>query len=145
MKLPNHESAILPREKIRDYLLSTTHPDGRHKAAFFLRFGFNRDSWQTLGEALRQHAALHDVVKKTMIKELDQIVLATDLPEEGLQKGDVGTVVLVHEGGKGYEVEFMTLDGETVAVVTLLAEQVRSIAPREIANARAVAPEQQAA
>ena len=80
-----------------------------------------------------------------MIKELDQIVLATDLPEEGLQKGDVGTVVLVHEGGKGYEVEFMTLDGETVAVVTLLAEQVRSIAPREIANARAVAPEQQAA
>src|SRR5207244_3523788 len=63
MKLPNHESAILPREKIRDYLLSTTHPDGRHKAAFFLRFGFNRDSWQTLGEALRQHAALHDVVK----------------------------------------------------------------------------------
>ena len=63
MKLPNHESAILPREKIRDYLLSTTHPDGRHKAAFFLRFGFNRDSWQTLGEALRRHAALHDVVK----------------------------------------------------------------------------------
>jgi len=30
-------------------------------------------------------------------------------------------------------------------VVTLLAEQVRSIAPREIANARPVAPEQQAA
>ena len=80
-----------------------------------------------------------------MIKELDRIVLAADLPEEGLQKGDVGTVVLVHEGGKGYEVEFMTLDGETVAVVTLLAEQVRSIAPREIANARPVAPEQQAA
>ena len=80
-----------------------------------------------------------------MIKELDQIVLATDLSQEGLQKGDVGTVVLVHEGGKGYEVEFMTLDGETVAVVTLLAEQVRSIGPREIANARPVAPEQQAA
>ena len=80
-----------------------------------------------------------------MIKELDQIVLADDLPDEGLKKGDVGTVVLVHEGGKGYEVEFMTLDGETVAVVTLLAKQVRSIAPREIANARLVAPEQQAA
>jgi hypothetical protein len=80
-----------------------------------------------------------------MIKELDQIVLAADLPEAALQKGDVGTVVLIHEGEKGYEVEFMTLDGETVAVVTLLAEQVRSIAPREIANARPVAPEQRAA
>jgi len=31
MKLPNRERAILPREKISDYLLSTTHPDGRHK------------------------------------------------------------------------------------------------------------------
>jgi len=80
-----------------------------------------------------------------MIKELDQIVLAADLPEESLQKGDVGTVVLVHESGKGYEVKFMTLDGETVAVVTLLSEQIRSIATWEIANARLVAPEQQAA
>src|SRR6266568_3582513 len=63
MRLPNHEQAVVPREKIRDYLLSASHPDGRHKAAFFLRFGFNRDSWQTLGEALRQHAAIHNVVK----------------------------------------------------------------------------------
>ena len=115
------------------------------KQSSFLPFGFNRDSWQTLGQARRQAAAIHYLVKKTMIKELDQIVLAADLPEEGLQKGDVGTVVLVHENGKGYEVEFMTLDGETVAVVTLLSEQIRSIAPREIANARFVAPEQQAA
>ena len=80
-----------------------------------------------------------------MIKELDQVVLTTDLPERGLQKGDVGTVVLVHQNGEGYEVEFMTLDGETVAVITLLAEQVRSIAPRELAHARQVTPEQQAA
>jgi len=31
-----------------------------------------------------------------MIKELDQVVLKTDLPEHGLQQGDIGTVVLVH-------------------------------------------------
>jgi hypothetical protein len=67
------------------------------------------------------------------------------LPQNGLQKGDVGTIVLEHENGSGYESEFVTLDGETVAVVTLLAEQVRSIAPREIAHARRVSPEQQAA
>jgi uncharacterized protein DUF4926 len=80
-----------------------------------------------------------------MIKELDQVVLTADLPEEGLQSGDVGTVVLVHEGGAGYEVEFMTLDGETVAVVTLGSEQLRAIAPREIAHVRRVTSEQQAA
>lgn len=74
-----------------------------------------------------------------MMKELDGVVLATDLPEHGLAKGDVGTVVLVHEGGKGFTVEFMTLAGHTVAVVTLLAHQVRPIAKDEIAHARPVA------
>jgi hypothetical protein len=73
-----------------------------------------------------------------MIRELESVVLTTDLPEHGLARGDVGTVVLVHGSGEGYEVEFMTLDGETVAVVTLLASQIRPIAHREIANARAL-------
>lgn len=62
-----------------------------------------------------------------MIQELDQIVLTTDLPEHGLQVGDIGTVVLVHQGGAGYEVEFMTLTGKTLAVVSLYAGQVRPI------------------
>ena len=73
-----------------------------------------------------------------MIKELDSVVLATDLPEHRLAKGDIGTVVLVHEGGKGCTVEFMTLTGDTVAVVTLLASQVRQTAKGEIAHARPV-------
>ena len=72
-----------------------------------------------------------------MIKELDSVVLATDLPEHGLSKGDLGTVVLLH-GDAGYEVEFMTLEGETLAVVSLRADQVRPISPREIAHARPV-------
>lgn len=72
-----------------------------------------------------------------MLRELDSAVLTTDLPEYGLSAGDVGTVVLVH-GDKGYEVEFVTLDGETVAVVSVRAEQLRPIEPREIAHARAV-------
>ena len=73
-----------------------------------------------------------------MMKELDQIVLKENLPEIGLQAGDIGTVVLIHQKGKGYEVEFVALDGETIAVVSLFANQVRSIREREIANVRAV-------
>jgi len=69
--------------------------------------------------------------------EHDTVVLAVDLPEHGLSRGDLGTVVLVHED-KGYEVEFMTLDGETLAVVSLFADQVRPVGHREIAHARAV-------
>jgi len=71
-----------------------------------------------------------------MIRELDSVVLKSDLPEQGLKQGDVGTVVMVHRGGDGFEVEFIALDGETIAVVTLLASQVRPTRRREIAHAR---------
>ena len=72
-----------------------------------------------------------------MIRELDSIVLAVDLTEHGLKQGDVGTVVLRH-GDEGYEVEFITLNGETLAVVSLKSDQVRPVRNREIAHARAV-------
>ncbi len=74
-----------------------------------------------------------------MINELESVVLTEDLPDLGLKSGDIGTVVLVHRGGEGYEVEFVTLDGETVAVISLSANQVRTIRGRELAHARALA------
>ena len=72
-----------------------------------------------------------------MIRELDSVILTCDLPEHGLKRGDLGTVVLAH-AGKAYEVEFMALDGETLAVVSLSKDQLRAIGRREIAHARAV-------
>lgn len=71
-----------------------------------------------------------------MIDELDRVILTKDLPEYGLQAGDIGTVVLIHNAGAGYEVEFVTLDGETLVVATVLAAQVRSAMSKEIAHAR---------
>jgi hypothetical protein len=73
-----------------------------------------------------------------MIQELESVILVGDLPEHGLCDGDIGTVVLVHPGNSGYEVEFMTLDGQTVAIVSLFPSQLRPIARREIAHARTV-------
>jgi hypothetical protein len=72
-----------------------------------------------------------------MLHEGDTAVLVCDLSDAGLKRGDVGTVVLVHKS-KGYEVEFMTLDGETLMVASLSRDQVRAIRRREIAHARAV-------
>ena len=74
-----------------------------------------------------------------MIKELDPVVLTEDLTEHGLQAGDVGRVVMVHKAGAGYEVEFVTLTGETVSVVTVPAAGVREAQSKEIAHARRVA------
>jgi hypothetical protein len=71
-----------------------------------------------------------------MISELDRVVLTVDLPEYDLKSGDMGTVVLIHQEGLGYEVEFITIAGETVAIVSLLSSQVRGIGDREIAQAR---------
>jgi Domain of unknown function (DUF4926) len=73
-----------------------------------------------------------------MIDELELVVLKRDLPKMGLAAGDVGTVVLVHREGAGYEVEFTTLSGDTVAVVTLDASDVRPVEAREMIHARAV-------
>ena len=76
---------------------------------------------------------------KIMIKEHECVVLTKNLPEEGLMAGDVGTVVHIHKAGEGYEVEFMTLTGETVAIVTLLADQVRPLSRRDLAHTRELA------
>ena len=71
-----------------------------------------------------------------MIKEHDCVVLTTNVPADGLEAGDMGTVVHIHKGGVAYEVEFMTLTGETVAIVTLEASQVRPLTRRDLAHTR---------
>ena len=73
-----------------------------------------------------------------MLKELDSAILTIDLPAYGLSVGDIGTIVLVH-GEKGYEVEFVTLDGETLAIVSLNQDQLRVAESDEIAHARPLA------
>lgn len=70
-----------------------------------------------------------------MIKEFDRVALTEDLPAEGLKAGDIGTVVHVHTI-PGYELEVFTLDGRTLAVVSVFPHQVRAIGKREVAQAR---------
>lgn len=66
MKLPNLEHAIVRPEKLTQYLLSQTHPVGRHKAKFFEGFGFSPQSWGQLEAALRRHALQHEVTQVNM-------------------------------------------------------------------------------
>ncbi len=63
MRLPSLQKAVIPEAKIRGYLLSASHPYGRHKAAFFSRFGFNAESWGLMAAALRALAEQRDVVR----------------------------------------------------------------------------------
>jgi hypothetical protein len=63
VKLPNVEDSVVRPEKISGYLLSESHPVGRHKAKFFTGFGFSGSSWRQLEEALRQHAVENEVMR----------------------------------------------------------------------------------
>ncbi len=74
-----------------------------------------------------------------MIAEHDCVVLTEDLPAEGLQAGDVGTVVHIHEAGRAYEVEFVTFAGETIAVTTLSPAQLRPVSKRDMSHVRELA------
>ena len=71
-----------------------------------------------------------------MYNEFERVVLAEDLPGLNLKQGDVGVIVMVHQQGKAYEVEFLTLAGESVAIETLRAEQIRSVREGELTHVR---------
>ncbi|MGH9360500.1 MAG: DUF4926 domain-containing protein [Thermoanaerobaculia bacterium] len=68
-------------------------------------------------------------------KLLDTVVLARDLPEEGLRAGDLGAVVEVYKPD-GIEVEFVTASGLTEALVTLRASDVRPVGDTDLIAVR---------
>lgn len=60
-RLPNADKAIIDSEKIRGYVLSPTHPVGRFKAAFFVRFGYSAEKWMEFEQCLRGLILSQDV------------------------------------------------------------------------------------
>ena len=71
-----------------------------------------------------------------MIEEHASVVLTESLPSAGLEAGDVGVVVHVHRDGDAFEVEFMTLDGNTLTIETLTAKQIRAARDRDMPHVR---------
>ena len=67
MKLPNASAAVILQQKVVDYLLSIMHRDGRHKAAFFMSFGFRLDAWEELAKALTEHARINEVASASSL------------------------------------------------------------------------------
>jgi hypothetical protein len=50
--LPQRERAVVQDIKVREYLLSNTHPVGRFKAAVFHALGYSAHDWQRLRDDL---------------------------------------------------------------------------------------------
>lgn len=68
----------------------------------------------------------------------EDLTLAEDIPDHGLQAGDLGTVVEVYAGG-GVEVEFVTGSGATQALLTLSERDIRKVEPHDLLTTRRLA------
>jgi len=75
-----------------------------------------------------------------MSKELELVVLTHDIEEHSLKTGDVGTIIHCYEDKVGFEVEFVTAQGKTVAVLTLTTKDIRAFDSAEILHTREVTP-----
>lgn len=71
-----------------------------------------------------------------MIRELDTVVLVHDIEEFKLKEGDIGSVVHCYSDEKAYEVEFVSADGRTIAVITLTSADIRLMDSKEILHVR---------
>ena len=72
-----------------------------------------------------------------MFKEHEQIVLTTDVfGDEGveLKSGDVGTIIHIHPAKEALVVEFMSLNGDTVAIAIVLPSQARPVTNIELSH-----------
>lgn len=64
VKLPNRQKAEIAPAKVRLYLLSSSHPQGRVKASAFLRLGYTAEHWERLTADLLE-LARHGEAERT--------------------------------------------------------------------------------
>ena len=72
-----------------------------------------------------------------------RVALKADVPENGLRRGDVATIVEYHQGRPGqepgYSLEAFNAVGETVAVITLRESQIEPLSAKGILHVRPLA------
>ena len=67
----------------------------------------------------------------------DKIILTRDIPKENLKNGDLGSVIFAYyyDGQKNYMTEFVSLTGETIAVLSLATCDVRKASDTDLKKA----------
>ena len=73
------------------------------------------------------------------LHEHDQFVLTADVSGDGgeeLKPGDVGVIIHIHPGGEAFVGEFVTLNGNSSVIATVLPSQARPVTDKDIVHAR---------
>lgn len=71
-----------------------------------------------------------------------QVALARDIPEDGLQKGDIATVVEHHpvsSGEDGYSLEVFNALGETIVVTVVPESAIEPLRENQVFSVRLLA------
>lgn len=70
---------------------------------------------------------LYRINGAVMIKKNDKIMLNMNIPEHKLLKGALGKVILIHNEGEEFDIEFRNIIGELLAVIRLIPAQFQKI------------------
>ena len=69
-----------------------------------------------------------------------RVSLGKDFPEQSLHRGDLATIVEIHEGGPaqetGYSLEVFNAVGETIAVLVVEESKITPVKRNEILHVR---------
>lgn len=106
MALPRAEQAVVEPRKIRDYLLSPSHPLGRFKATFFEALGYSAEDWEVLVADLRRHAAEGEVVAREATRYGQRCRVGGPLRGPSGKEADVVSVWIILDGE--YDPRFVT-------------------------------------
>lgn len=99
MVLPNADRAQIDPDKLRGYLLSSSHPIGRFKARFFNALGFSADAWQELEQAFRIQHLTQDAQPADATKQGQKYTIRAILIGPNGQAASVVSVWFLETGG----------------------------------------------
>jgi hypothetical protein len=97
--LPNHDRAVIDPRKISAYLLSVTHPVGRHKWRFFQALGFTPDDLGRLDHALRTIARTGALVQEVATRFGVRYIVDGTFTAPNGTTASVRTVWIIETGG----------------------------------------------
>jgi hypothetical protein len=98
LQIPNADRAVIEPAKLRDYLLSSTHPVGRFKAAFFLTLGYSAAAWTRLKDDLRSQHLSHDAIAVASTPYGQKYVIRATLVGPAGRSARVSSVWVVRAG-----------------------------------------------
>lgn len=100
MKLPNNEKVIVPKEKLKDYILSDTHLIGKFKAKYFNSMGFNEVNVDIFERSIRNIAKKQDITDMLETPYGTKYVIDGEIKSPSGKVSKVRTVWIIESGQK---------------------------------------------